>query len=541
MRTFHGGKDDQKDGTIEKDAKDRRAQILVPRARFLDLAEPPAEAKVGHGISLQPSGQVSGLSDQTLTVDNVDQAATTTTPNETFNRATAEVNPGEEEDNLRPVRGRKYLREIKLPKRFPKLLEVKRKLGRAYPFSRVRHVVSTELLTEELRWVSRYTPHPDAIRNILRILIQDRKVKPTSDHYEALILGNCFPEHGSADNVKVILQEMEREGIPIEAHVCGAVLMVLTVHPDTQLRTSILQRLSQLQTFSADEYAELSIAAMIREDQLEMATVQLERLQKENRNIGKWTWIMYIHAVCDRHDFDALLQLLYRLSDSRFLFPRPTLLHLLVTASENGNMDVTKWVWHGYVEGMHIIPNEAICMSVLRLAADNRDLNLAESVGLVLQSVAGDTMTIPPSLMDLPQRSTQWTYKKIKDEKNSLTFDSPDLLEFPTGSHPPSSNQDTDAENNPISDISSESLAVAFSTPPALRPAALTAPRRPPTEALRIFADLGIDAQKLTAPLRTDKRGRGNLFPLFRKETGLRGARFDPRLALMETWDWKKK
>jgi hypothetical protein len=132
----------------------------------------------------------------------------------------------------RVVFRRNYLRRIPKPKRYKPLLWEIQKIGRDYvkagrAFKSLdRSVVATETLQGELRWIARNTPHPAPIRNILKILVSERQVKPTPSDYEALILGQCFPEHGSAENVKIILEEMEREGVPMEPSVLYAVLTV---------------------------------------------------------------------------------------------------------------------------------------------------------------------------------------------------------------------------------------------------------------------------------------------------------------------------
>lgn len=162
------------------------------------------------------------------------QNAERTTPTQgQSDSSVSEADRKEEEDKL-PVRPPpRYLRRVAQPKRFAPLLQEIQKIGQDYKTpkgglqkSLDRSIVATEILDAELRWISRNYPHPKSIQNILKILVQDRKIKPSPSHYEALILGNCFPELGSVENVTAILREMEREGIPMEPPVYYAVLMV---------------------------------------------------------------------------------------------------------------------------------------------------------------------------------------------------------------------------------------------------------------------------------------------------------------------------
>ena len=90
---------------------------------------------------------------------------------------------------------------------------------------------STENLERELMWVAHKAPALSTIQEILSILIGKREVQPTPLHYEALILGNCDPEHGSVDHVQKILREMKNESITLGAPIYNAVLKVRTVLP----------------------------------------------------------------------------------------------------------------------------------------------------------------------------------------------------------------------------------------------------------------------------------------------------------------------
>ncbi|EXJ77065.1 hypothetical protein A1O3_10223 [Capronia epimyces CBS 606.96] len=458
-----------------------------------------------------------------------------------------DTKPQKEENTVLPER--KYMRRILGPKRFPPLLREIQRVGQDHKISKTgrlqksldRTVISTAILEAELKWICRNHPHPKAVRNILEILIHDRKVKPSAAHYEALILANCFPELGSVKNVKIFLEEMEREGVLIEPSTYYAVLTVLAVHPDTYLRTTIIQQLRKQWVSIPERYALLNVVAMIREGQLELATLEMEKLQQKQTRIPPWVWIIYVHAICDRHDFQALLQLLYKLSDEGFLFPRPTLLHALITASKNDSLDVTKYLWHGYVESMHIMPNEDLCMTVLRLAARYQDVKLAESVAVVLESVAGDACTTPPSLVDQPPPT--------KHEIMSLTFDSPHLPGLDPqqrpgsdgsgdGSITTSSSSGKRTPSSSESEAEVQSLAVAFSSPvPLPHPSSWLRPRKLPEQAVQLLRELGIE----TSWQGRNRRRAGILYPLFKQERGLRGARFDPRLALMQGWDWRKK
>ncbi|KIW13890.1 hypothetical protein PV08_06671 [Exophiala spinifera] len=421
-----------------------------------------------------------------------------------------------------------------------------------------RKLASTQILEDELRWIAKTRPQPNLTREILNILIEDRKIKPRPDHYEALILANCAPEYGSADNVQTILDEMEREGIVMSPSVYYAALMALTVHPDTHLRTTILQRLAQQWVTIPPLYAQLNIVAMVREGQLELATIELENLQQDGMRIETWVWTIYMHAICDQGDYEALLQLCYKLYDLNFPFPRHTLLHALRVASRKASRvesrrfddaaaSLTKWIWYTYVENMHIIPDRGMCTNVLRIAVRTSDVDLAESASVVLENAAaGETTTTPPIL-------APWERDDLKP-----TLDSPELLGLDpasstSASDPPSMDEkqkkkkQQQHEKRVQQDFDpgetvDEERAVAFSTPPDL-PSQPLPPRRLPEPVRELLQRVQAGAAERPDHLSDAPRRRNPavLYKFFRKESGLRGARFDPLLALKEGWNWRKK
>lgn len=61
---------------------------------------------------------------------------------------------------------------------------------------------------------------------ILHVLIGQRHIRPEVRHYRALILANCDPKFGSADQVRALLAEMEPNGIPLDSATLHAALQV---------------------------------------------------------------------------------------------------------------------------------------------------------------------------------------------------------------------------------------------------------------------------------------------------------------------------
>jgi hypothetical protein len=72
-------------------------------------------------------------------------------------------------------------------------------------------------------------PNITSATNILRLLIQDRGVKPSARHYKALILANSDALHGSPEFVRSLLEEMEEQGIAADSGTLHAALQVFSI------------------------------------------------------------------------------------------------------------------------------------------------------------------------------------------------------------------------------------------------------------------------------------------------------------------------
>ena len=83
----------------------------------------------------------------------------------------------------------------------------------------------TERLYEELEMAANNGRHED-VRRIARYLLTERDQKPNAKLYSALILVNVAPETGSAAAVGVIVEEMQTEGIDLDARICHNILEV---------------------------------------------------------------------------------------------------------------------------------------------------------------------------------------------------------------------------------------------------------------------------------------------------------------------------
>jgi hypothetical protein len=73
---------------------------------------------------------------------------------------------------------------------------------------------------------SQAAPEIHLVTQILRALISLRRIQPKARHYRALIQANTASWHGSPENVRMLLNEMEENGITADSATLHAALQV---------------------------------------------------------------------------------------------------------------------------------------------------------------------------------------------------------------------------------------------------------------------------------------------------------------------------
>lgn len=93
----------------------------------------------------------------------------------------------------------------------------------------------TSFLEAKLEEIATKSPHVRDAVYILHVLVGQRHIRPAASHYRALILANRDPKHGSADQVRTLLAEMEPNAIAVGSATLHAALQVrkstLASHP----------------------------------------------------------------------------------------------------------------------------------------------------------------------------------------------------------------------------------------------------------------------------------------------------------------------
>lgn len=255
-------------------------------------------------------------------------------------------------------------------------------------------------LEEELSWRAHHRPNLKMIYDILQRLVKEYHIKPTTVHYEALILANCDPMHGSIDAVKELLREMESERIAIGASTYHAALRVLSVHPDHLFHAAVLARMQKQWIPTSPSSSISSIASYIRTGQLEVALTHLTTLYRSHRamltrmapgsaedlqnQIPDYPLIALLHQLAEVEDFPGVLHLLYLAEDHQVHLSTSTYLVLLDRAAECHALDVVRHIWDVQVELSYLVPPAGLCHQVLLAASRVGDVALAESVVKVL-------------------------------------------------------------------------------------------------------------------------------------------------------------
>lgn len=311
-------------------------------------------------------------------------------------------------------------------------------------FHRLIRAASVQTIEQKLQHTAHHKPNVDGVRFMLKELIEVRHVKPQARHYEALILANCEARHGSADALYPILAEMERERIGISTFILSAVLKVLSIHPDAQLLTSILETLSgQWATKSGADTIHL-ILALCRLNQFELALIHLEHLISTSPPPDNflrspipqhvYTTILYRLASPAIADHTAVLYLLYLLTDHNLPISNVCISYLLESAAEALHLNLTLYLWRSHVDAEYIIPSTGLCRNALLTASRNGNAQLARKAGRVLEVRGNSADGVGLQLEDLEMvREAFAGDKEVKVGAMALNRITKRMVELRTG------------------------------------------------------------------------------------------------------------
>lgn len=183
-------------------------------------------------------------------------------------------------------------------------------------------------LYDKLRLAS-YRGNHREVESIVGVLVRDHHEQPNIRLYNAMILSNIDSVNGSAAKASRLFREMTLEGIIPESGTYHALLkvrasigtlptissdwtlcQVLAIHPDYNLRSTILTELRQRWfTLTNDGWHDV-ITGLLKEKQLEIALDHLEQMQREDNQVKSWLYDMIVYTLCEVEEFEEAITLI---------------------------------------------------------------------------------------------------------------------------------------------------------------------------------------------------------------------------------------
>lgn len=223
-------------------------------------------------------------------------------------------------------------------------------------------------------------------REIARILVEERKEKPSHPIYNALILSNIHNASGSAWRVAELLDEMKDDGLYPDSQTCHAALKVLSVHLDHLLRNDVLEYMSSRWIQLSEDGAHDVVAGLLRDGLFEQALAKLDDMHETGMQIKPWLLDMTVYVLCDANEISEA----HRIMRQRFDSPaqqsigRSLWAFFLDKASSARHHAATALVWSNQVNRRYISAPSGVCLNVLATAARAGDAVLATEVFLHL-------------------------------------------------------------------------------------------------------------------------------------------------------------
>lgn len=305
---------------------------------------------------------------------------------------------------------------------------------------------STASLEQELLYRVTHTAPSKTTINLLEHLLVDRGNAPNALHYEALILNNADPEHGSADNIRTIMTEMEEAGISFNINVYTAVFKSLAVHPDIEVLDHVIESCNSMWIELDQEMLQLICAIYIRAGMLEIAEDYLDQIEGKGgkrmavepidpTRSSLWLYVLLLRELALKNDWDGVLRICYRLDDDTSLgvplamrqldIPYDFWLSLLKLAAQAKHEWVCDWIWILWVRRAYITPDPDLCQRLLAIFASAGYTQNVEDVRYILkEQERANTSTIAeghglddansPGTLKISKVPTQVTNSQIR-------------------------------------------------------------------------------------------------------------------------------
>ncbi|KAF7713519.1 Uncharacterized protein PECH_002282 [Penicillium ucsense] len=154
----------------------------------------------------------------------------------------------------------------------------------------------------------------------------------------------------------------------------------LAVHPDFSLRQEVLQKLRDRWLTLSPSGWHFVVAGLLREHKFEMALEQISLMLQKDIHVESWLHSSTIYNLCDMEELDEVLRLMEVRVHQGHDMTSALWMHVLRTAVEAQHYLLARFVWRRQVELGYLRLPSAACSDVLQLAAENSDLEVAQSI-----------------------------------------------------------------------------------------------------------------------------------------------------------------
>ncbi|KAI0141125.1 hypothetical protein F4776DRAFT_550017 [Hypoxylon sp. NC0597] len=263
-------------------------------------------------------------------------------------------------------------------------------LGGVNAFTYKLEKIPTKTIYAALKELSRAEGSYLSIVSLVEYLVKERKEVPNTLLYESLIRANVDKNHGSAQVVSHLLDEMERLRIPTTPQIYQAILEVTAVHPDYVLRNTVLFEMkNRWYSPTVDDLVNI-IIGLLRDNQYELALEKLEELHKNPIIVPPWLYDVFLYTFGELGFHEETFSILkHRLRVANMtnepLSPNAWQF-LLDVFSRDAFYDGIKYIWDRSVTPGYIIPPDGVVMNVLNTASNHADAPLAISAIRILSN-----------------------------------------------------------------------------------------------------------------------------------------------------------
>ncbi|KAJ4287762.1 hypothetical protein N0V90_012466 [Kalmusia sp. IMI 367209] len=246
--------------------------------------------------------------------------------------------------------------------------------------------LSNKELYDRLRIDGAAGKHDDVMKAIT-ILIKDRSERPNLQMYTAMLHSYTNPEVGTAGKLRKALADMGEAGVELDGRAAECVLEALAVHPDSFLRTDVLEYMKERWFNLSARGHNFVVAGLLRERCFEQALEKLEVMIRERIKIEEWLWDKTVWMLLEFGEVEEafyVLSLKQNLSGDNLKFSASLWVQLLDVAGRKHIPEAVNMIWNNQIVPGYLKPTTGTCYNVLSVASRAGNVKLATDVFRVL-------------------------------------------------------------------------------------------------------------------------------------------------------------